>query len=646
VAISESTAGLVAGKFLTRDMGAHPVKGKALPVVVHEVIRPIGRAPRRHVRSRSSFVGRQVHLGTMLERYEDARGGQGQVILISGEPGIGKSRLVDEFGHRIGATGAAWLTGQCVSYGKDAPHLPLIDLIRRKLQVDESDSEENIVEKLEEYVESLDADLSADVPWLRFLLSVDPGDRGVSVLDASILKVRVFEALRSFVLAHSQADPLVVAFEDLHWLDEVSQEFISFLLGSIRDARALVILTYRPEYEQPFGGLQRFTTIALQSLVAKESSALAGGLLGGGELPADLTAIIAARTEGNPFFIEEVVHSLVETGAVRRDGSSYALALEPEELAVPPTVQDVVAARLDRLDGPTLEVLRTAAVVGMEFGAETLRAACDPAVPLADALRTLKASDLIAESSLYPELTYTFRHALVREVAVESLLKPRRRSLHMAVARALEQRRSDRRLERVEALAYHYEAAEAWDEAAKYLVQSGQKALHAAATIEAQGFFRRALLRQWIPGYPHARGRSPCTAAWAGPMLGGIRPTPRSFGAMLGCHGDRGSLRQGRALLDVTPTSGPTDSRRRSVCGRARQAGVTWLAAMLAGAATPRLHGTLSGDMATGRVAAARRWRPWPHGEILLARAVRPGSGSHWDGQEKGPGSSWTRWST
>src|SRR6185295_2385894 len=481
-------------KFLTRDMGAHPVKGKELPVVIHEVIRPVGRAPRRHVRARSSFVGRQAHLDAMLERYEDARGGQGQVILVSGEPGIGKSRLVDEFGHRIGATGATWLMGQCVSYGKDAPHLPLIDLIRRKLQVDESDSEENIVKKLDEYVESLDADLSADVPWLRFLLSVDPGDPAVRVLDASIRKVRVFEALRSFVLAHSQPDPLVLVFEDLHWLDEVSQEFISFLLGSIRDARALVILTYRPEYEQPFGALQRFTTIVLQSLVAKESSALAGGLLGGGELPADLTAIIAARTEGNPFFIEEVVHSLVETGAVRRDGSSCSLALEPEELAVPPTVQDVVAARLDRLDGPTLEVLRTAAVVGMEFGAETLRAACDPAVPLADAIRTLKASELIAESSLYPELTYTFRHALVRDVAVEGLLKPRRRSLHLAVAKALEQRRSDRRLERVEALAYHYEAAEAWAEAAKYLVQSGQKALHAAAPLGAQRFFRRALL--------------------------------------------------------------------------------------------------------------------------------------------------------
>ncbi len=646
VAISESTAGLVEGKFLTRDMGAHPVKGKALPVVIHEVIRPVGSAPRRHVRSRSSFVGRQVHLEAILERYEDARGGQGQVILISGEPGIGKSRLVDEFGHRIGATGAAWLTGQCVSYGKDAPHLPLIDLIRRKIQVDESDSEENIVKKLEEYVESLDADLSADVPWLRFLLSVDPGDPAVSVLDASIRKVRVFEALRSFVLAHSRPNPLVIVFEDLHWVDEVSQEFISFLLGSIRDARALVVLTYRPEYEQPFGALPRFTKIALQSLVAKESSALAGGLLGGGELPADLSAIIAARTAGNPFFIEEVVRSLVETGAVRRDGSSYSLALEPDELAVPPTVQDVVAARLDRLDGPTLEVLRTAAVVGMEFGAETLRAACDPAVPLADAVRKLKASELISESSLYPELTYTFRHALVREVAVESLLKPRRRSLHLAVARALDQRRSDRRLERVEALAYHYEAAETWAEAAKYLIQSGQKALHAAAPLEAQGFFRRALLASVAsPGCITPKDTVALHGGMGQAMMLGGNPADAavSFGVTLKAATEAGDLfGQGQALFDLVTANIWAHRFEEALryAEVARKASVTFgSAAMLAGSRyATAFMATLSGDMATGRVAAAEALQAarQPQGEIVLARALSvQGLVRHWDGQEK-----------
>jgi class 3 adenylate cyclase/tetratricopeptide (TPR) repeat protein len=646
VAISESTAGLVEGKFLTRDMGAHPVKGKALPVVIREVIRPVGRAPRRHVRSRSSFVGRQVHLAAMLERYEDVRGGQGQVILISGEPGIGKSRLVDEFGHRVDATGAAWLTGQCVSYGKDAPYLPLIDLIRRKLQVDESDSEENIVKKLEEYVESLDADLSADVPWLRFLLSVDPGDRAVRVLDASIRKVRVFEALRSFVLAHSRPDPLVLVFEDLHWLDEVSQEFISFLLGSIRDARALVVLTYRPEYQQPFGALQRFTTIALQSLVAKESSALAGGLLGGGELPADLTAIIAVRTEGNPFFIEEVVHSLIETGAVRREGSSYTLAIEPDELAVPPTVQDVVAARLDRLDGATLEVLRTAAIVGMEFGAETLRAACDSAVPLTDAIRKLKGSELISESSLYPELTYTFRHALVREVAVESLLKPRRRTLHLAVAQALEQRRSDRHLERVEALAYHYEAAESWAEAAKYLVQSGEKALHAAAPLEAQGFFRRALLA--AVGSPGCITPEDTVALHGGMgqamMLGGNpADAAASFGAMLETATEAGNLfGQGRALLELVTANVWAHRFEEALryAEVARKAGVAFgSAAMLSGSRyATAFMATLSGDMATGRVAAAEALQAArePQGAILLARALSvQGMVRHWDGQEK-----------
>jgi class 3 adenylate cyclase/tetratricopeptide (TPR) repeat protein len=646
VAISKSTAGLVAGKFLTRDMGAHPVKGKALPVVVHEVIRPVGWAPRRHVRSRSSFVGRQVHLQAMLERYEDARGGQGQVILISGEPGIGKSRLVDEFGHRIGATGAAWLTGQCVSYGKDSPYLPLIDLLRRKLQVDESDSEESIVKKLEEYVESLDADLSADVPWLRFLLSVDPGDPAVRVLDASIRKVRVFETLRSFVLAHSRPDPLVLVFEDLHWLDEVSQEFISFLSGSIQDARALVVLTYRPEYEQPFGALQRFTTIALHSLAAKESSALAGGLLGGGELPADLTAIIAARTEGNPLFIEEVVHSLVETGAVTRDGASYSLALEAEELAVPPTVQDVVAARLDRLDAPTLEVLRTAAVVGMEFGAETLRAACDPAVPLADAIRKLKASELIAESSLYPELTYTFRHALVREVAVESLLKPRRRGLHLAVAQALEHRRSDRQLERVEALAYHYEAAEAWAEAAKYLIRSGQKALHAAAPLEAQRFFRRALLAAVAsPGCITPEDTIALHGGMGQALMLGGKPADAaaSFGAMLETATRAGDhFGQGRALLDLVTANVWAHRFEEALqyAEVARKAGVAFRsAAMLAGSRyATAFMATLSGDMATGRVAAAEALEAArrPDGAILLVRALSiQGLVRHWDGQEK-----------
>lgn len=643
VAISENTERLVRGSFLTRDMGAHEVKGKEAPVNVYEVIRPTARTSSEPNRSR--LIGRDQQLQTMMGRYDDARAGRGQVVLVSGEPGIGKSRLLEEFRHRAGATAPVWMAGQCVSYGSDTPYLPVVDLLRRLVELEDSDSEATVVSKVESYAASLNAELGDGVLWLKFLLSVETGDRAVAAIDASIRKVRVFEALRSLVLAHANEDPVVLVIEDLHWMDEVSQEFISFLLGAIHRAPVMVVLTHRPEYQQPFGSFQNMSKISLSSLAGRDSDDLAAEVLGTSNLPVEVAELVSARAEGNPFFIQEVIRSLLEDGSIRRTGSEYTFVGDIEHLSIPATVQDVIAARLDRLDTGTLEVIRTAAFIGMEFSADTLAAACEPSVQTTEAIAALKAAELVSEGSLYPELTYTFHHALVRDVVIESLLKPRRRSLHLAVAEALERSRPDRLIEQVEVLAHHYEEAEAWPEAANFLIRSGQKALQAAAPSQAEGFFQRTL--DIFERVPDAIASKDLISLHRGMgqarQLGGRADRAiNSFKAMLEAATAAGDgNNQGRALLDLVGVCiwAHRFEDAQQYAEIARKAAVEAdSGAMLAGTryAVAFMAG-LTGEMAAGRVAAdeAVEAAQRPDGGILkLSSSFVRGLFHHWDGEE------------
>ncbi len=496
VVISQQTQRLVGGYFVTRDLGEHRVKGKAEAVGVHEVLRPSRWRSRLDVYAEhglSPLIGRERDLETLREKFKLARAGQGQVVLVSGDPGIGKSRLLYELKRRLEGEALTWLEGRCIAYGRDTPYLPLIDILKASFEIAEADGEAAIVRKLERATMAMGGAVVAGLPYLKFLLSVDPGDAAVASMDAQLRKACSFEALRTLTLAGAAIRSLVLVVEDLHWIDRLSEEFLSYLADVLPEHPILLLLTYRPGYEHPFGERPHVVEVRLSNLSAPETAALAEGMLDVERLPEELQRLIAARAEGNPFFVEEIVKSLLEAGAIRREDSRYVLAKPVAEIHVPDTIQDVIMARLDRLEEEPKRALQTAAVIGREFAVRLLERTAELQGRTEAYLRELKAVELVFERSLYPELAYMFKHALTHDVAYQSLLVARRKALHRVVGEAIEALYADRLAEQYETLAHHYERAEAWDKALEYLQKSGDKALAAFAPQQAISFYDRAI---------------------------------------------------------------------------------------------------------------------------------------------------------
>lgn len=494
VVVSEATQRLAAGYFVFEDRGSHDVKNKAEPVHIFRAVRPTGSRSRVDVSAEHGlgpYAGRSAELRTLGARFDDAIGGAGQVVFISGEAGLGKSRLVHEFRARIAGLDHLWLLGRCISYGAEIPYVPIVDLLRSATDIEETDDEALMDAKLTARVDELGGD-PGHLPYLRFLLSLDPGDPSVLEEDPMLRKPRVFEAFRDVLLAAVADRPAVLVIEDLHWIDTASAELLSFVLESVPTHRLLVVLTHRPDVEPPFGERTFHTRMALTPLSEGDTAEVARAATGRQELPAELQALIYRTAEGNPFFIEEVTKSLLESGALVSDGEGYRLGRPIEQIEVPDTVQGVIMARLDRLSEEPRQALQTASVIGREFTSRLLERTTG-ARTSDDTLRQLKAVQLIFERSLYPELVFMFKHALTHEVAYGSLLLERRRTLHSAVADAIRELYADRPADVVEMLAHHYERAERWSDAVPYLVASADKAMAGFALGEADGYAGRAL---------------------------------------------------------------------------------------------------------------------------------------------------------
>jgi class 3 adenylate cyclase/tetratricopeptide (TPR) repeat protein len=497
VVISEHTHRLVGGYFVTRDLGEHRVKGREQPIRVYAALRPNRWRSRVDVyaeRGLSPYVGRRRELEVLLEKFEQACAGHGQLVFLVGDPGIGKSRLLYELKRRLEGVELTWLEGRCISYGRDISYLPIIDVLKDSFRIEEMDDEAEIIRKVEAGVRVLGGELASSMPYLKYLLSVDPGDPSIATMDPQLRKAHIFEALRALTLAGSTIRPLVIVHEDLHWVDRLSEEFLSYIADAVADRRILLILTYRSGYDYPFGERPYYTHLHLANLSERESAELAEGMLATERLPPELQRIIAAKAEGNPFFIEEVIKSLLEVGAIRRTEGSYVLARRVEDIYVPDTVQDVIMARLDRLADEPKRAIQTASVIGREFTVRLLERTAELEGRVQEYLRELKAAELIYERSLYPELAYMFKHALTHDVAYSSLLLARRKVLHRLVGEAIEQLYADRLAEHYETLAYHYERAEAWDRALEYLVKSADKALASFAARQAVAFYDRAFV--------------------------------------------------------------------------------------------------------------------------------------------------------
>ena len=497
ILITPETLMLVEGYVLARSLGKRPVKGLEAPVDVFEVtgaslIRSRLRAAA--ARGLTRFVGRDTELEQLGRALGRAGGAHGQVVAVVGEPGVGKSRLYWEFTHSHHVEGWLILESSSASYGKASAFLPVVDLLKAYFKIDDRDEPRAIREKITGKLLALDDSLRSVMPAFLSLLGVPGPDSQWDALGAAERRQRILDAVKRLLLRESLVQPVVVLFEDLHWIDDETQAVLDSLVESLPSARVLLLVNYRPEYRHGWGGKSYYTQLRIDPLTASSAAALLDGLLGNAPPLEPLKRLLIARTEGNPFFLEESVRTLAETRVIVGQRGDFQLAKSVASIQVPATVQAVLAARIDRLPPSAKNLLQSAAVIGKDVSFALLEAVAErPAPELQRELAQLQAAEFLYEGSLFPELEYTFKHALTLEVAYQSLLRERRRFLHERVLQTLEARTGGHGSEHIEGLAHHAVRGEVWPRAATYLYRAGANAQAEARYAMATAFYTASL---------------------------------------------------------------------------------------------------------------------------------------------------------
>jgi tetratricopeptide (TPR) repeat protein len=439
-------------------------------------------------------VGRESELDQLRGALERARAGHGQVVAVVGEPGVGKSRLYWEFSHSHRAEGWLILESGSVSYGKATNYLPIIELLRAYFQIESADDARKIREKVTGKLLSVDRQLESCVSPILWLLDIPIEDEHWEHLDPPQRRQRILDGVKRLLLRESQVQPLMVLFEDLHWIDAETQAFLESLVESLPTARLLLLVNYRPEYRHGWGGKTYYRQLQIDPLAPKRAEALLAALLGSDRALAPLKRLVIERTEGNPFFVEESVRLLVETGVLAGERGAYRVTRIVQGLQVPATAQAMLAARIDRLGPEDKRLLQAAAVIGTDIPFSLLQAVADePEDRLRRGLAQLQATEFLYETRLFPDLEYTFRHALTHEVAYGGLLQERRRELHARIVEAIETLHQDRLGGEIERLAHHAVRGELREKAVDYLRQAGLKAAARSALPDARVWFEQAL---------------------------------------------------------------------------------------------------------------------------------------------------------
>ncbi len=480
ILLTPSTLEHVEGYVAVKSLGPVPVKGLADALDVYELT-GVGPARTRLQaaarRGLTRFVGRDAEIESLRQALEKARAGHGQVVAVVGEPGVGKSRLFWEFIRSHRTQGWLVLESRSASYGKATPYLPVIDLVKAYCQIEPQDDRRKMQEKLTGKLLTVDRVLEPIVPALLTLLDVpieDPQWRALHPLER---RRRTLEAVKRLLLRESQVQPLLLVFEDLHWIDSETEACLDSLVESLPTARLLLLVNYRPEHQHGWGSKTYYTQLRLDPLRSESAEDLLQALLGADGALQPLKQFLIERTEGNPFFLEESVRTLVETQALVGERGAHRLAKALGTIQVPATVQAILAARIDRLPPEDKRLLQSAAVIGHEVPLALLQAiAEEDDEQLRRGLARLQAAEFLYETTLFPDPEYTFRHALTLDVAYQSLLRERRCALHERVLHALERQWAGREGEKMELLAHHAGRAELWDRAARYLYQAGEKA--------------------------------------------------------------------------------------------------------------------------------------------------------------------------
>jgi class 3 adenylate cyclase/tetratricopeptide (TPR) repeat protein len=489
IRMTAETLRLSEGYVNVKPLGPVPVRGLGEPVEVYELtgagsVRTRLQATSLHGLSR--FVGREAEIEQLRGAAEQVRGGRGQVVAVVGEPGVGKSRLYYEFIHSHRTEGWLVVESASVSYGKATAYLPLIDLLKSYFKISDRDDTRAVRAKVMGAMLTLDEALKEAVSSVLWLLDALPEDQPAPGLEPAQRRQRTQEAIKRLVLRESRVQPLLLVFEDLHWVDSETQAFLDSLVESLPTAAILLAVNYRPEYQHRWGGKTYYRQLRVDPLPLASAGELLDTLLGTGASVDALRRILVERTDGNPLFLEESVRALVETGVLVGERGAYRLTRSPDAIRVPDTVQTILAARIDRLPPAEKRLLQAASVVGKDVPFALLEAIAGfPDDELRRGLGQLQAAEFIYEARLFPDLEYTFKHALTHEVAYGSLLQERRRALHAGLVAAIERLYGDRLAEQVELLAHHAVCGALLDKAVRYLCLAGTRAVARSANREA-----------------------------------------------------------------------------------------------------------------------------------------------------------------
>jgi class 3 adenylate cyclase/tetratricopeptide (TPR) repeat protein len=487
--VSDKTFKLTEGFFRFEALGAKKIKGKDQPVNVFRVIAPSTLRTRFDVsaeRGLTPFVGRERELELLLDGFERSKSGRGQAFSIVAEAGVGKSRLLYEFRKAVSNEDVTFQEGKCLSYSRDVTYHPVIDIVKSNFDIMAGDGDVEIREKIKQGLSIIGIDEVSTLPYFLELLSVKDSGIDKRSLSHDARKLRIIEALTRSNIKASQIRPLILAIEDLHWIDKSSEDVLKDLLDSITGARVFLIFTYRPEFVHTWGAKSYHSQVNLNRLSNRESLAMVTHLLGTEDVGNDLEELILEKTEGVPFFIEEFIKSLKDLNAIERKNGTCHLAKDIQIVTIPSTIQDVIMARVDKLPEEAKNLLQTGSVIEREFSYELIKTVSGLSEQeLLVQLSVLKDSELLFERGIYPDTQYIFKHALTRDVVYDSILTRRREQLHENIGGAIEEIYKESIDEYYGVLAEHYIYSKNYEKGADYTKLAEKKSEKAASMNDA-----------------------------------------------------------------------------------------------------------------------------------------------------------------
>jgi predicted ATPase/class 3 adenylate cyclase len=508
VVVSSATYRLIEGFFTVRDLGHQTLKGMSAPLRTFEIIEESAARSRLDAAAGlTPLVGRAQEVGLLLDRWEQAGEGRGQVVLLTGEPGIGKSRLTQVLKERAAEASHRWLEARCSPYYEHTPLYPMIDLLPRMFEWSQDEAHDAKLSKLAQGLEEAGAALAEALPLLAALLSLPVPDRyPLPPMSPERQKQKTLEALGGLLLALAVDKPVLFIVEDLHWVDPTTRELLTRLLDQVPTARLLVLLTARPSFTAPWPARSHLTSLTLTRFTGKQTETMVSRVLGLKLLPAEVLGQIVSKTDGVPLFVEELTKMVLESGLLAEQEDRYVLTAPLPPLAIPSTLQDSLMARLDRL-AAVKEVAQLGAALGRAFPYELIRAVShQDDTTLNQALARLVDAELLYQRGVPPQATYIFKHALVQEAAYQSVLKSIRQQSHQRIAQVLETRFPETRETRPELLAHHYTEAGLLALAIPYWQQAGERAIENSAHLEAISHLTKGL--ELLASLPNTRDRT------------------------------------------------------------------------------------------------------------------------------------------